>query len=171
MAVASPRSNTAGWQFDQRIPAIVHPIVDRAPDGSASKGSAVDWIVVTLDMGVLQKRILPELAERYFGGPEELNYKLAVVTTGTSPGTIYSSDPEYGNHELGAADFTMNIFGYPAKRDFNGIRDPRAGASPPAAPDGLTPKDRFGFRSFKIAGDRMHGFWNSNIAPVLSSRL
>jgi two-component system, OmpR family, sensor histidine kinase SenX3 len=129
MTVAPPRSNAAGWQFDQGIPAIVHPIVDRAADGSASKASAVDWIVVILDMSVLQKRILPELAERYFGGPEELNYKLAVVATGMSPGTIYSSDPEFGIQESGAADFTMNIFGYPSKRDFNSVRNPRVESS------------------------------------------
>jgi signal transduction histidine kinase len=125
MTVAPPRSNTAGWQFDQRIPAIVHPIVDRAPDGSANSAGTVDWIVVILDIGILQKRILPKLAERYFGGPGESKYKLAVVATGTSPGTIYSSDPGFGIQELGAADFTMSIFGYPSKRDFTSNRDPR----------------------------------------------
>jgi signal transduction histidine kinase len=110
MAIAPQDSNTAGWQFDQKIPAIVHPIVDRAADGSASRAGSVDWIVVALDMGVLQRRILPELAERYFSGLEGLDYKVAVIRTGTPSSAIYSSDPEFGRQEPSAADSTMKIF-------------------------------------------------------------
>jgi signal transduction histidine kinase len=122
MAIAPRSSNTAGWQFDQEVPAIVHPIVDRAADGSARRAGSVDWIVVTLDMGVLQRRILPELAERYFSGLEGLDYKVALIKTGTSPATIYSSDPEFGIPEPGTADSTMIVFGDSPEQDSNSAR-------------------------------------------------
>jgi signal transduction histidine kinase len=125
MNITPGTGNTAGWQFDEQLPAIVHPIVDRAADGSASKAAPVDWIVVILDMTVLQKRVLPELTERYFGGLEALNYRVAVVRPRTLPGKIYSSDPEFGIQELGSADFTMDIFGYPLKQGHDGIHLPR----------------------------------------------
>jgi signal transduction histidine kinase len=122
MAITPRSSNTAGWQFDQKIPAIVHPIVDRAADGSASRAGSVDWIVVAVDMGVLQRRILPELAERYFSGLEGLDYKVAVIRTGTPPTAIYSSDPEFGIQEPSAADSTMNIFGDLPEQDSRSVR-------------------------------------------------
>ncbi len=109
----SPASSTnTGWQFDETVPAIVHPIFQR--DGRAlSSQSPVDWMVIVLDLSVLQQRILPELSTRYFGGLEGLDYKVAVVATGARPRAIYSSDPGFVIQNIGAADSTLNIFGPP----------------------------------------------------------
>ena len=58
---SSARSNPiAGWQFDERAPAIVHPIFHREPDKPLSIQNPVDWIVITMDISVLQKRVLPD---------------------------------------------------------------------------------------------------------------
>jgi signal transduction histidine kinase len=101
----------AGWQFDENIPAIVHPIFHHGADKSLSSNSPVDWIIITVDMNVLRKRVLPELSTRYFGGLEGLDYRVAVVANGLSPYTIYSSDPGFDVNKLGNVDSTMNIFG------------------------------------------------------------
>ncbi len=103
-----------GWQFDTRVPAIVHPIFHRNPGKSVSSGYPVDWIIITIDMNVLRKRVLPELAARYFGGLDGLDYKVALVETGENPRTIYSSYPGFGLTNLNDADSALDIFASPA---------------------------------------------------------
>ncbi len=123
-AIPAGSDSAAGWQFDENIPAIVHPIFHRVGEESLSSGSPVDWIVITLDVGVLRKRVLPELTARHFGGLDGLDYKVALVKTGTRPGTIYSSDPGFGIEQLNFADSTMNIFGFPPERFIDGTERP-----------------------------------------------
>src|SRR5207302_9959927 len=81
----------AGWQLDEGIPALVHPVVHHAnPFNSQTPidRAAVDWLVVVLNLRVIQHWILPELASRYFGGPDGLEYKLAVVAADDQPRII-----------------------------------------------------------------------------------
>jgi signal transduction histidine kinase len=107
-----------GWQFDMNIPAIVHPIVDSSrrslrPDSQSASQNPVNWIVVVLNFDYIQRRILPDLAKRYFSSRERLEYKLAVIATGGTPRLIYSSDPEFPSRDYSAFDSRMNIFGPP----------------------------------------------------------
>ena len=112
-AIPSGSNGITGWQFDENLPAIVHPILHHREGDLLGTHSPVDWIIITLDMNVLRKRVLPELSTRYFGGLDGLDYKVAVVRTGLNPGTIYSSDRGFGLEQMGTADSTMNIFGFP----------------------------------------------------------
>jgi signal transduction histidine kinase len=101
-----------GWQFDENVPAIVHPIFQR--DGrSLNSQSPVDWMVIVLDLNALRKRILPDLATRYFGGLDGLDYKVAVVAKGAQTEVIYSSDPGFGIQDVDRADASLYIFGSP----------------------------------------------------------
>ena len=118
---------TTGWQFDENVPAIVHPIFQR--DGrSLTSSSPVDWMVVVLDLNALRKRILPELGTRYFGGLEGLDYKIAVVAKGVKPELIYSSDAGFGEAESDSADASLNIFGSPngAGQDQSSVKSPHS---------------------------------------------
>jgi len=110
-----PDINTnTGWQFDETVPAIVHPIFQR--DGkSLTSRSPVDWMVIVLDMNALRKRILPQLATRYFGGLEGLDYKVAVIADGVKPAVIYASDPGFGGEGVHAADASLSVFGLPSQ--------------------------------------------------------
>lgn len=112
---ARPGNALHGWQFDANIPAIVHPIVHHVrSDDSNSPISlgAVDWIVVVPNLRTVQNRILPDLAQRYFGSGEGLEYNLAVIVPGSlPPRLIYASDAKYGASSVDAAEATMNIFG------------------------------------------------------------
>lgn len=104
----------AGWQFDEGVPALVHAVVHHAnPFNSQTPvdRAAVDWLVVVLDFRVIQNRILPELASRHFGGPEGLEYKLAVVASHDKPTMIYSSDSTLNIGDVRSFDSIMNIFG------------------------------------------------------------
>ena len=113
------RSNAiTGWQFDEKIPAIVHPIFHRTHPGAidtkvSSGADPVDWVVVVLSLETIQKRILPELAQRYFGRGQELDSKLAVIVAGTTSSLLYSSDPDFGPRDVSVSDSVMNIFGPP----------------------------------------------------------
>ncbi|MGB7848773.1 MAG: HAMP domain-containing sensor histidine kinase [Candidatus Acidiferrum sp.] len=111
---AMPENALLGWQFDANIPAIVHPIVHHArpvDSHSTIMSGAVDWIVVVPNLSTVQNRILPDLAERYFGGGGGLEYNLAVIVPGSlPPRLIYASDAEFGAASVGAAEATMNIF-------------------------------------------------------------
>jgi two-component system, OmpR family, sensor histidine kinase SenX3 len=105
-------ATNTGWQFDENVPAIVHPIFQR--DGrSLNSQSPVDWMVIVLDLNALRKRILPDLAARYFGSLDGLDYKVAVVTKGAQPAVIYSSDPGFGIQDVDTADASLYIFGSP----------------------------------------------------------
>jgi len=94
-----------GWQFDESIPAIVHPIVHHGLKSSGT-GGPVDWFVI-------EQRIFPELAQRYFRGRQGLEYKLAVLSVGKTSRLLYSSDPGFGTADVGNSDSVMNIFGPP----------------------------------------------------------
>ena len=115
-SLALPRWSGAmiGWQFDENVPAVVHPLLHHVrplDSHSAVSSSAVDWMVVVLNLDTIQHRIIPNLTERYFGGPQGLEYKLAVVETGQKPHVIYSSDAEFPNGDLAQLASEVNIFG------------------------------------------------------------
>ena len=98
---------TTGWQFDETIPAIVHPIVRR------DDVTPIDWIIIVLNREIIRARILPELVRRHFGGPNGLDFKVAVLGTGKSLRVIYSSEPGFGTQNVDAYDSVMNLFGPP----------------------------------------------------------
>jgi signal transduction histidine kinase len=82
-------------------------------------------MVIVLDLNALRKRILPELATRYFGGLESLDYRVAVIAKGAKPEVIYSSDPGFGTHDLETLDASLNIFGPPDRATGNQIQQAR----------------------------------------------
>jgi two-component system sensor histidine kinase SenX3 len=114
------RSNAeTGWQFDENIPALVHPIFHyshhRAIDTKTlSSVDPVDWVVVVLNLETIQKRILPELRQRYFSGRQGLDYKVAVLAAATPTSRLlYSSDSGFGAGDISVSDSVMDIFGPP----------------------------------------------------------
>ena len=101
-----------GWQFDESIPAIVHPILHH-PHSNPSQEEPVDWLVVVLNRDTIQDKLLPDLAQRYFADGQELEYKLAVVAVGKTSRLLYSSDPGFRTPDIGSSDSVMTIFGPP----------------------------------------------------------
>jgi signal transduction histidine kinase len=123
VGTASLRTNAlAGWQLDEGIPALVHPVVHHADPFNSQTlvdRARVDWLVVVLDSRVIRNRILPELASRHFGGPEGLEYELVVVASDDKPRIIYSSDSTIRIDDVGSFDSVMNIFG-PSSNNIKG---------------------------------------------------
>jgi signal transduction histidine kinase len=110
---------TAGWQFDPKVPAIVHPIMDtghhfRDSDTEPSSSQdPINWIVVVLNLDYIANSVLPNLTKRDFSSREGLEYKVAVTAAGRTPRVIYSSDPGFPSSNEGSVDSRMNIFGHP----------------------------------------------------------
>lgn len=138
----------SGWQFDVRAPAIVHPIFHHAAGKAVNVESPVDWIVITMDMNVLNNQILPKLAKRYFGGLDGLDYKVGMIATGPKSRILYSSDPGFGTLDLSAVDSTLNVF-----------------PLPPAAMPGIVRQAPGNGRSLKSAA--WHNFAGSEWFPVI----
>ena len=103
---------TTGWQFEESIPAIVHPIVHHFNE-KRKRRFPVDWLIVVLSRKAITSRVLPQLATRYFDGKQGLDYKLAVVALGRTSQLLYSSDPRFGLRDLGDSDSVMTVFGPP----------------------------------------------------------
>jgi signal transduction histidine kinase len=92
------------WRFDPSIPALTRPVAPAA-------GGGTDWIVIALDESVLRRRILPDLAHRYFQGTDGLDYEVAVVAGGAARRVIYTSDAGFGEQPVTDADGRMDVFG------------------------------------------------------------
>lgn len=95
-------AGVAGWRFEPSVPALMHQI------------GAARWLLVELDAGELRSRVLPDLANRYFTGVDGgLDYQLAIVSGSAPRRVLYSSDPDFGQQDVGDADGRMNLFGRP----------------------------------------------------------
>jgi signal transduction histidine kinase len=120
-----------GWQFDARVPALVHPIVHHRLPGETKHaiGNAVDWIIVSFDLPVLRGELLPELTRRYFGTEQGQEYRIAVLAR-AAPHVIYDSEPEAGENARVQPDAEMPIFGAPPESTEGQIlHGPRAAVS------------------------------------------
>jgi signal transduction histidine kinase len=108
------RESFTGWQFDQSIPAIVHPIVHHRfpsePEDAPTDG-AVDWIIIVLDMPTIQSQLLPQLTKRHFETAGKSDYDVVVATLGSHSRTLYPSGRGDTVNNLDHSDAAMNIFG------------------------------------------------------------
>ncbi len=100
------------WFVDQSIPALVYPLHPRNAAPDLGKAAKLTWMIAPLDANVLEKEIFPELAQRYFHGPEGLDYRVAVVSGGSRP-ALYTSDPRFAESSNFVHDAAMNLFGPP----------------------------------------------------------
>jgi signal transduction histidine kinase len=111
-----------GWQFDPRLPALVHPIsaaadVFGSPTRARSDASA--WLILELSADAIRTRIFPELSNRYFAGVDGLDYQVAVVTETRPPRVLYSSEPEFRGQDPADADGRLSLFGRPIDKTSN----------------------------------------------------
>ena len=102
-----------GWRFEPSIPALFHPIQHASTAGPPERSNreAADWMAIDLNAGAIQKKILPDLAHRYFQGTDGLDYQVAVVAGFEPAQLLYSSDSGFGQQAVLDADGTMDLFG------------------------------------------------------------
>ena len=119
------------WALEQNIPALIHPLVPleierQRNDHTRQAGMAwvfrqagMAWVVIQLDRKVLGEQ-LRELTERYFAGPDGLEYQVAVLGGNDRGEVVYSSATDFGKNAGGGADATLDLFGGPPSPPFPG---------------------------------------------------
>jgi signal transduction histidine kinase len=82
-------------------------------------------MIIELNRDVFLKRFLPELAQRYFGGPDGLLYDVAVVDAANPPQFIYVSEARPSPELVSSPDEAAHLF---SSRRWRGF-EPRQGNS------------------------------------------
>jgi two-component system, OmpR family, sensor histidine kinase SenX3 len=104
------------WAIDQSIPALAYPIRRWHPSPGAQPAGPPEttWLIIELNSNVLRKEILPELAQRYFGGSSGMEYYVAVRVAGKDgEQVLYSSGAGFGEEPKLPVDATLNLVGPP----------------------------------------------------------
>jgi signal transduction histidine kinase len=91
------------------------------------------WIILELDPTLIQQHLLPELAQRYFGGPQGLTFDVAVVRNDDRAQILYSSNAQLSGKAAGMPDAEMPLFGPIGAPIINGFGP--AGSPHAPAPD------------------------------------
>lgn len=97
-----------GWRFEPTIPALLHPVIPAASNGTQPSLESVNWIAIELSQREIRTRVLADLSRTYFQGTDGLDYLVAVISPGH---VIYSSDAGFGDPEPTDADGTIDLFG------------------------------------------------------------
>jgi signal transduction histidine kinase len=97
------------WNIDLVAPALMHAEINRP--AKAGQKTTVAWVILDLDPALIQQHLLPELAQRYFGGPQGLTFDVAVVGNDDRGQVLYSSNPQLSRKDVGVVDAVMPLFG------------------------------------------------------------
>jgi len=98
------------WTLEERIPALVRPIYNfsgprwrRFPPAPPPPRVVLGFAIVELNRAALD-RLLGELAQRYFAGPDGFIYNVLVVSGAAGGTVIYRSDPQLTATSLNPPD-------------------------------------------------------------------
>jgi len=101
------------WLVDESIPAILRPM---RPRQGAMPPQALTWIIIPIELSVVEKEVLPELAQKYLTGSPGLDYRVAVLrTSGDKQEVLYSSEAGFGANAATPMDGALNLFGPPTR--------------------------------------------------------
>jgi signal transduction histidine kinase len=115
---APPELRSFAWTLEQRIPALVRPIFHGAGPVWSRRGSGtprqaetpvppsrvvLGFAIVELNRAAID-RMLGELAQRYFAGPDGFIYNVEVVTGAPEGKVVYRSDPQLTAASLNPPD-------------------------------------------------------------------
>ena len=116
----APEVRMFGWTFEERIPALVHPVLYASqphwrrggqPPGPPPR--ILGFVIVELSAPVLEQHLLAELAQRYFAGPDGFVYNVAVIGGDPAGRIIYRSDPRLTRASLTPAEARSALLGPP----------------------------------------------------------
>lgn len=92
------------WNLDESLPALILPIVT-----AGGGGTRVEFVIVRLDVSVLEKHIFPELTAQHFGGSVGSDYDVAVRGHAGSSKILYSSSPGFAKGGDQSNDAVMSL--------------------------------------------------------------
>jgi signal transduction histidine kinase len=118
------------WSVVEGKPLIIHPmfVFRRREEERRPFPQLTGYLMIELDRAFLGNVLLPELAQRYFGGPDGLDYQVAVLDGESAGQPLYRSSEDLSAASFQAADMRANLLWQP--RDYL------------SAMDGEMPQDR-----------------------------
>ena len=122
------------WTVADGKPLILHPMIELRRRGEERRPfpQLTGYLMIELDRAFLGNVYLPELARRYFGGPDGLDYQVAVLDEETGGEPVYHSSEDLSAASFRAADVRTGLLWQP--RDFLSAVDgdaPRGRPEPP----------------------------------------
>jgi two-component system, OmpR family, sensor histidine kinase SenX3 len=109
--ISDSGASSLAWEIDQNIPALLHPLLEfsksRAEGGSGAR--ITGWIMIVINSEALRNRLLPELVQRFFSGPDGAIYRVTVMGGKNADVAIYSSDPAFGKRGPSFTDAVENL--------------------------------------------------------------
>jgi signal transduction histidine kinase len=91
-----PPLRSFAWTLEERIPALMRPVFDTSGPRPRGRGgpprTLLGFVILELNRPALE-RMLGELAQRYFSGPDGFIYNVAVVSRPDGQ-VIYRSEPQ-----------------------------------------------------------------------------
>jgi signal transduction histidine kinase len=135
-----PEIRPFAWTLDHQIPLMVRTFVTPSPamDSPGTDLHFAGCIMIELNLESVRKELFPELAEKYFGGPDGFIYHVA-VTSGRDPGSVlYQSDSSMTISALTHPDARISLLENPRERS-DSRRPPREGIPVPRDPANSRP--------------------------------
>jgi signal transduction histidine kinase len=145
-ATQTPRGGDFGfsaprWRFYGDALAMVRPVTRpgrRDRRGCPPDCPSVGYMIVELNREVFSKRFLSELAQRYFGGGENLLYQVAIVDAANPAKFIFASEARPSPDLARSPDGTVRLFNSNSRR----MRGLEPGPAEPRPPGRATNRDR-----------------------------
>jgi len=102
-----------------RIPLLLRPLsmLPSYPGAPRTGVPFIGYLMMELSLDIMQRELLPELAERHFAGPDGFIYQVAIVSSDDHGAIVYRSDPELGLADLSEADARISLLEGPRGPD------------------------------------------------------
>jgi signal transduction histidine kinase len=110
------------------IPLMFQPLVTFQPFPDRPNPQFMGFLLLQLNRDTISKELFPELAKKYFGGPDGFIYHVAVASGRNPADFLYTSDPGLTEASFAKPDARMKLFEDPRER-FG-----PSGPPPPAPP-------------------------------------
>jgi two-component system, OmpR family, sensor histidine kinase SenX3 len=113
-----PDGRPFAWTVAAGIPLLLHPVMAFAPQGAPNNEGAkfLGLILIELNLDYMLQEFLPELSQRYFGGPDGFVYQVGILSGGSNGPAIYQSDPSEPATVWASADARIPLLDEPRGR-------------------------------------------------------
>ena len=109
--ISDSAASSLAWEIDQNIPALLHPLLQFSKSGAqvGSGARITGWIIIVINSEAMRTRLLPELVQRFFSGPDGAIYRVTVMGGEAANTVVYSSDPAFSKQGRATTDAIENL--------------------------------------------------------------
>lgn len=112
------RMRPFGWAIMPQIPMLVQPLMRFRPPSNSSGRDArfIGFILLQLNLETMRSEIFPELAKKYFAGPDGFIYQVAVLRGPEPADVLYKSDVHLTLDSFARPDASIRLLDNPPDR-------------------------------------------------------